>query len=339
MSITLPDLDALTRRLPAGYRARPFREEDREQLVAARNVEAHPVQRGTAEEWRRWEQLAPDPDMLRVVVEATDGAVVAAANVSNGGPFRAPDGSARGGVHVAQGHRRKGLGSALLPIVEEEARRRGAPRVLAGVTADQPFAVEWALARGYVEIGRRIQSFVDLARFDPAEWGEQARRPKDGGIRFVSLAERADTLDDAAREAIYRELYDVEAEAWDDVPVATPMPHWAYDIFRRLLVENPESAPDLSVLALEGDKIVGLTTSYRSGERKGGTGFTGTLRAYRGRGIAFTLKVEALGRAKAAGLGSLITTNDEPNKAMRGINRRLGYQMLPANIQLEKKLT
>jgi hypothetical protein len=35
----------------------------------------------------------------------------------------------------------------------------------------------------------------------------------------------------------------------------------------------------------------------------------------------------------------MMTTNDEPNKAMRGINAKLGYQMLPARVQLEKKLS
>ena len=34
----------------------------------------------------------------------------------------------------------------------------------------------------------------------------------------------------------------------------------------------------------------------------------------------------------------MMTTNDEPNKAMRAINHALGYQPLPAHIQLEKTL-
>jgi hypothetical protein len=30
--------------------------------------------------------------------------------------------------------------------------------------------------------------------------------------------------------------------------------------------------------------------------------------------------------------------NDQPNAAMRGINAKLGYQPLPAHVQLEKAL-
>ncbi len=65
---------------------------------------------------------------------------------------------------------------------------------------------------------------------------------------------------------------------------------------------------------------------------------TGTAREYRGRGIARALKVEALTRAKRKGLRAMGTTNDEPNRSMREINAKLGYQMLPAHVELEKPL-
>jgi mycothiol synthase len=65
---------------------------------------------------------------------------------------------------------------------------------------------------------------------------------------------------------------------------------------------------------------------------------TGVGRDYRGRGLATAIKVEALSRAKAKGLRAMLTTNDEPNKAMREINAKLGYQPLPAHVQLEKPL-
>lgn len=339
MTVDALDLDAVTAGLPAGYRARPFREEDREPLTEARNAELPEVERGTATEWRHWEATMPDETLERLVVEAADGALVAFLNVSNGGPFRAPDGSARGGVQVAATHRRKGIGSALLPVLETRARALGAPKIHSSVSARVEEALSWAEKRGYREIGRRIQAAIDLDAFEPARWEERTRRTRDGGIRFVTLNERRRALDETGFEDLLHVMYDVEAEAWEDVPIATPMPHWPYETFRRLTLEMPGTALDLSVLAYDGDRIVGLTSSYRNeGGKKGGTAFTGTLRAYRGRGIAFTLKVEALTRAKASGLRWMLTTNDEPNKPMRGINYTLGYVPLPANIQLEKSL-
>ncbi len=37
-------------------------------------------------------------------------------------------------------------------------------------------------------------------------------------------------------------------------------------------------------------------------------------------------------------LRAMLTTNDEPNEAMRGFNAKLGYVMLPAQIELEQQL-
>jgi len=341
MTTTLPDIDAVTQRLPPGYRARPFRDEDREPLTAARNAELPEVEQQSAAEWREWERLVPDPAQVRVIVETGASDEIAAfLHVGNGGPFRAPDGSARGGIDVARSHRRKGLGGALLPFLEEEARRLSAPKLYSGVSAREPESLSWAQARGFKEIGRRIEAAIDLNAFEPAKWEERARKTIEQGIRLVSLDSLRQELDDARFEALTREIYDVEAEAWEDVPVAGPFPHWQYDVFRRLMLESPSSALDLDILALDGDKLVAFTSSYRNqGGKKGGTGFTGTLRSQRGRGIAFTLKVDVLGRAKNSGLRWMLTTNDEPNKAMRGINYTLGYEPLPAHIQLEKQLS
>lgn len=340
MATTLPDVDAITRRLPQGFRARPFRDEDREPLTAARNADLPEVEQQSATEWREWERLMPDPTQIRVIVETSAERDIAAfLNVSNGGPFRAPDGSARGGINVARAHRRKGIGAALLPVLEDEARHLGAPKLYSYVSAREPEGLAWAQKRGFMEIGRRIEAAIDLDTFEPASWEERARKPKDQGIRFVTLDELRLQSNDERFDALMHEIYDVEAEAWEDVPVAGPFPHWAFDVFHRLMLENPGSALDLDILALDRDKVVGFTSSYRNqGGKRGGTGFTGTLRSHRGRGIAFTLKIDVLARAKASGMRWMLTTNDEPNKPMRGINYALGYEPLPATIQLEKQL-
>lgn len=339
MATAPTDLEGVTTTLPAGYRARPFRDDDREPLVALRNAELPAAEHESANDWRQWERTVPDDSLVRFVIETAAGELAALCDVSNGGPFRAPDGSARGGVQVARAHRRHGIGSALLPVLEAEARRLGAPKLRSGVSARYPDALEWAAKRGFREIGRRIQAAIDLDGFDPSAWEERARRPKDRGVRFAALDDLRRGMDEAAFETLLHEVYEVEDETWRDVPLATPMPHWPYDVFRRLVLESPGSALDLDILAFAGDSVVGVTSSYRNeGGKKGGTGFTGTLRSHRRQGIAFALKVEALTRAKASGIRWMLTTNDEPNKPMRGINYTLGYEPLPAHIQLEKPL-
>lgn len=52
---------------------------------------------------------------------------------------------------------------------------------------------------------------------------------------------------------------------------------------------------------------------------------TGTLRAYRGRGLAKLAKTDSLRRARAAGCAEAFTGNDGENGPMLAINAGLGY--------------
>ncbi len=336
--VTTIELDRLGIRLPAGYVVRPFRDEDREPLVALRNAELQPMERQDAAEWRHWEALMPDPEMSRLSVEDPSGSVIAMASLSKGGGWQHPDGALNIGVGVAAPARRQGIGSAMLGALEEEARRRGAPRLLSGGNAGLPFGIDWATRRGYHEIGRRIASYLDLAAFDPTQFSDMLARVRGDGIRLVTLEELLAPRDEARKEEFLRALHAAEAPMHEDVPFATPIPHPPYEHFRRLLVESGQTLFALSIVALHGETIAGLTLTGRRQARDGLTYMTGTAREYRGRGVAMAMKVDALSRAKAAGLRALFTVNDESNKAMRGINARLGYQMLPANVQLEKRL-
>ena len=102
--------------------------------------------------------------------------------------------------------------------------------------------------------------------------------------------------------------------------------------------ESGQLIADASVVAYDGENIAGFTTTAKRQSQDGHTWMTGVGRDYRGRGLATVIKVEALSRAKAKGLRALLTTNDEPNKAIRDVNAKLGYQLLPAHVQLEKPL-
>jgi GNAT superfamily N-acetyltransferase len=337
--VIAPDTERISATMPPGYRARPFEDRDREPLVEERNSWSHPMEYQVAEEWRAWERMAPDPTLLRIVVEDGGGRVAAYANVGAGSMMRHPDGALNGGVTVARADRGKGIGSALLSEIEAEAKRRGAPRLLAHASASHPFALDWATKRGYREIGRRIESYVELAGFDPASFGERVDQVRKSGITFRTIAEVLDGRDEDGREAFYRELYEAQTPIFEDVPWASQPEHWTYEQFRKMTFESGQLLPDVSVIAFNGDRIAGFTTSGKRQTLDGYTWITGTARDQRGRGVATAVKVQALARAKARGMRAMLTTNDEPNKAMRGINAKLGYQMLPEQVQLEKKLS
>lgn len=334
--MTVADVLGLGARLPAGYRAREFDERDRDPFVAERNREQHWMEQGSADEWRYWENLMKDPSLLRVSVDAPDGTIAAIGDIGVGFTAR-PDRSQFVGMTVLAPHRRKGIGTALLKGLEEEARRRAVPKLLGGANESEKFALDWALANGYRAIGRRIASYVELAKFEPGEFSAALDKTRAANITIASFAETLQGRDAAAQEQWWRALYAAEAPMWEDIPFAIPTPHWPWDRFYEASTSD-KMLHDLSLVAYAGDQIAGFTTTGKSKDKDGWTWMTGTAREHRGRGIARALKVEALTRAKRKGLRALGTTNDEPNKSMRGINAKLGYQMLPAHVELEKPL-
>jgi RimJ/RimL family protein N-acetyltransferase len=54
--------------------------------------------------------------------------------------------------------------------------------------------------------------------------------------------------------------------------------------------------------------------------------FTGTLREYRGRGLALAVKLASIHWAAAHGSSMMVTTNDLENAPMLAVNKRLGYR-------------
>lgn len=102
---------------------------------------------------------------------------------------------------MPEGHR-----SALLRLIEGEAKTRKAPRILSGVSSAVPSALEGAQKHGYREIGRRIESYVDARTFDRAPFQGVVDRVKTSGIGLQTFAERVAGLDDTARDAFWRAL-------------------------------------------------------------------------------------------------------------------------------------
>ena len=332
--------EATSAALPSGLRLRESGEADIDRVVTFRNRYA------TASQWqspaavRHMEAASPEPNRLRFLIEDGAGAVVAFAMTGDGGVFRSPDGSWRVNVLVDKQWRHKGVGSALLALVEPHAKRNGAKKLIAAVRGDDPDGLAFAKGHGYAQFHERIDAYIDVTKFDAAPFGDPDETMRKVGIRLATygalMQEHA-----ADTEAFQRRMLPAIWAMARDVPAASPAPETPppFEQAKRMFFEGPGIDADTTILALRGDDIVGMSITAVKDNGTAYTNFTGVARAERGKGIALAMKLRAVAALKKRDIQLFGTTNDEQNAAMRGINRKLGYVPEAPTLMFEKKFS
>lgn len=129
-----------------------------------------------------------------------------------------------------------------------------------------------------------------------------------------------------------------QIEAWADIMLRVDGLRMDVDEFRHYFEQDTESLwalalPEACVIALEGNEVVGYTAlRYGAGSPEAENRLTAVRRPWRRRGIASALKRAQIEAARAVGIETISTTNDELNVGMRGVNERLGYEPEPERI-------
>jgi mycothiol synthase len=294
------------------YPIRPFTENDRP-AVAAMGVEVIDY----------WDQHAA----LHLV--AGDPAVGHLQAVDRGTtPSRRP-GSIEMRLTVAPGHRRRGIGGQLYERVLAFAEERHAVSIRASYFERSPEepALFFLRQRGFVEMQRYQPSRLDVSTCDLSRFQGLEERLVAEGVRFFTYDDVPDT--DANRHR----LYILDQEARSDLPYGADPEPSEPEPSEESWVAKLQKEEFSTVQLAEGDPHwVGLSTSGVS------WGFTGVVPAYRRRGIATALKVRAIRSAKERGVQMLQTENRANNVGMLAINRKLGYEFGPPEVECIKRL-
>ena len=266
------------------------------------------------EAWRRV-RLAVLPDERAMTVEeiraaATDDPLYLLAEidgqvVGSGLSGRSSFGYAGLHARVVPAARRRGVGSALLAALAEDAVRRGFSE--AGSIVEDSGSLEFAERFGFEEVDRQIEQVRQI--------GEEPQVVMPGGVTITTAAERPE---------LWGRAYDpFGLEAIGDMATHLPIVVTREEWEREWLVW-----PEAMFLALEGDEIIGCAGLGFDPDRpdRAEHAFTGVARRWRRHGLASALKRLTLRFAAEHGIREVYTWTQRGNADMRALNERLGYR-------------
>jgi ribosomal protein S18 acetylase RimI-like enzyme len=318
------------------YRFRPFTPSDYEgeSRIDTRVNPSMPV---SVEEVRHWNEVlaAPRLALRKIVVEERASRTMVGVGVIHRDPDSYDLRKFWTWVGVDPDHQKRGIGRELFETLERGAVNQQAICLWASVRKADSRSVRFFNTLGFVERRQRWLSRLDLAAVDLSGFPDRSAELAAQGIHFTTLS-----AEGAERPEVLERLYHLHASAAQDEPRLDTYTPVLKDEFLKLELGWPGALPDALFLARAGNQYVAMSSHYRTpGEPDTlRVGFTGTLREYRGRGIASELKRRAVEYARNRGYRCMRTSNDSLNQPIWAINERLGFRRELEWIQGEKQL-
>ena len=329
-----PDTWAMDR---GQYSIRPFTGPDYHD-VARLNSVFLPEYPETAEVTRHSDRIiAQDPSrvMRRLMVEeAGSGSVVAYGGLAHTLSTFHPD-KYYIRVVVDPAHRRRGIGQEVYRLLEKEAVEQNALCLWGNAREDDPSSVRFLERQGFVPTRKTWASRLSLTDLDLSKFPDRSTVLADSGIRITTFA-----AEGADRPEVQHRLHQLAERTSEDAPRMGEYSPATFEEFFASDIGSPNAIHDAMFLACSGDKYVAWSTLQRLPGLPDtlDIGFTGTLREFRGRGIASELKRQAVAYARDHGFRYVVTGNDSLNPSIWAINVKLGFQKQMVLVQAEKKL-
>ena len=308
---------------------RPLTPRDYPALLRVRDA-CWPTQKLTLEELSAW-VVTRRPDLVHLEYLALEnGTPVGVASASQN-EWKLETGAYWLNLMVHPDARGKGVGAALYDHLLRELEPYAAKILEGNTREDQTRALRFLDARGWVEHSRSWESWLELAHFDPRPYAGAGERVLEQGYRITTF----DVLEREDPDA-RRKLYELDCEAQSDIPGEDdPFTYPTLERYWERTSAKPNYRPELWFVALDSSgELAGMSQLYlREADTDLDTGFTGTAKAHRRKGVALALKLSAIKHALERGAPRIRTNNSQANRPMLGINEALGFQKQPAWIE------
>jgi mycothiol synthase len=298
--------------LPPGYSLRRPRPEDAEAVATVMTAADEAAEEVTAADVKReWHELDLDNDVWLV---ASGNAVVAAA-----GLLKRADDRVASEAYVDPEHRGRGLGSALLTLIEKRAQEL-APRARLGNGAlvSNDAAIALLEQRGYHPVRHFYRMTIDLREPPPQPRWPVGLEPRPFGRKH------AEAFHNASQEAF--------AEEWGHRPRT-------FEDFLRHRVEAPGASLDLWLGVWDGDEIAATMICDARRYGMGWIASLGVRPAWRRRGLGLALLHHAFGEfwrrgERTIGLG----VDAENSTGATRLYERAGMRAVFEAVVYEKQL-
>jgi GNAT superfamily N-acetyltransferase len=271
----------------------------------------------TAAGVRNWYETEPERAHFRAWVAEEDGQLVGFATAAFHWSMSTP-GVAWHWTGVRPEARGRGIGSELFARAEEHLGKHGVRKL-------ETFALEgsegerFAARRGYRRTRTEFIQRLDLRTVDLAAIDALAEEKAREGFRLAPLEDVKNRI---------RDVHAIYAAASADIPADDPEDDVPFDDWERQDLGDPELTWEGSQLVLAGERPVALAFLLVNAEAGVAVNeMTGTLKEYRGRGLAKLAKLAAIRWAAEQGYREIGTGNDSENAPMLALNRSLGYEV------------
>lgn len=202
-----------------------------------------------------------------------------------------------------------------------------------GSKEDDVARIKFLKKQDFKQTMRITSSELVVSHFDFSPFIGYIEKVSESGIAIESLSKLQ-----ASDINWMQKLYDLEMSIKGDIPNPDEFTPEGLEEYSRNF-DRFNFRADAWFVAVDGDNYVGMSTLWPKEVLKElmSVGITGVLPSHRRRGIGTALKIKTIEYAKANGVHT-IETNNEENNSMYTLNLNLGFKPRPAGLTFEKVL-